>query len=124
MGTCITVEESTFLIKRENIYKVVEELEHLAEQKLYGLGYILQDAYSVSEIFEEIGYYLEIDDNGDYIIDEKCSEKLNNEFYIFQAIAKYVEDSYIEIISEGGNRWRWVFKNGECKEIYPKIIWE
>lgn len=124
MGTCIRVEESTFLIKKENILKVVEEIEHLAEQKLYRLGHISKGEYEIEEIFEEIGYYLETDDNGDYIIDEKCGEKLNEEFYIFQAIAKYVENSYIEIVSEDGDRWRWIFKNGKCKEVYPKIIWE
>lgn len=51
-------------------------------------------------------------------------EKLGNDYELFCAIAPYVEDdSYIEMSGEDGCIWRWVFKNGKCKEIYPVIIW-
>jgi hypothetical protein len=40
------------------------------------------------------------------------------------AIAPYVEEnSYIEMVGEDGDRWRWVFKNGKCEEKYPEVIW-
>jgi hypothetical protein len=35
-----------------------------------------------------------------------------------------VNSSYIEMYGEDGDKWRWIFKNGKCEEVYPKVIWE
>jgi hypothetical protein len=56
---------------------------------------------------------------------EFVGEKIGNDFDIFKIIAQFVKNnSYIECHGEDGYLWRWVFKNGKCKEINPKIVWE
>jgi hypothetical protein len=51
-------------------------------------------------------------------------EKLGDDHEILDAIAPAVENaSCIEMSGEEGDLWRWVFKDGRCQEIFPKIIW-
>lgn len=49
---------------------------------------------------------------------------LGDEDLLFNALAPYVEDGFIEMVGEDGDRWRWVFKNGACMEKEPKLVWE
>lgn len=42
---------------------------------------------------------------------------------IMDFIAKYASDGYIEMISESGVLWRWVFERGRSHVIIPDIIW-
>lgn len=52
-------------------------------------------------------------------------DRLGNDYEMFKAIAPYVEHgSFIEFVGEGGTLWRWVFKQGEMREILGKIVWE
>ena len=51
--------------------------------------------------------------------------KLGDDETLFDAIAPFVEDdSYIQMSGEDGMQWRWVFRDGKCHDISPKIIWE
>lgn len=46
-------------------------------------------------------------------------EKLNEDYLFFDAIAPVVRDgSFIEMVGEDGDRWRWCFKDGKCHEIH------
>ena len=52
-------------------------------------------------------------------------EKLGSDYNLFCAIAPYVKDgSYIEMQGEDGEIWRWKFKDGNCYEVYPTIVWD
>ena len=44
---------------------------------------------------------------------------------MFNCIATFVEDgSYIEMVGEDGDLWRWVFtNNNNCEWEYPEIKW-
>ncbi len=51
-------------------------------------------------------------------------EYLGEERIIFNVIAPFVEEgSFIEIVGEDGETWRWVFEGGKCEEKKPKIKW-
>lgn len=55
---------------------------------------------------------------------EFTGEKSGDDEGLFKAIAPYVMDgSYLEIVGEGGGRWRYVFRRGECRRVEPKITW-
>lgn len=52
-------------------------------------------------------------------------EKYGDDIFMFEAIAPYVEDdSFIEMEGEEGERWRWLFKQGEVQEKYAKITYD
>ena len=51
--------------------------------------------------------------------------QLGDEQKLFQAAAKYIEDgSFLEMYGADGDLWRWVFKNGQCRSVYPQCTWE
>jgi hypothetical protein len=119
-------------IKKENADKVVEALREFA--KNFTNKYdnriawvdkdVLIESESIENSFEEIRYPLILDEDGDYTIDYFSGEKLGDDWETFRAIAPYVEDgSYLEVVGEDGEKWRWIFKNGQCDEKYPEVKW-
>ena len=74
----------------------------------------------LKEIFEYMGFEFE----SDYI--SFCRGKYSDSHLgIFKVIAPFVEEeSYIEFCDYEGCLFRYVFKNNNCEEIYPKIIWD
>ena len=66
----------------------------------------------------------EVDDDGNIIDLQFVGEKLGDCFTMFQAIAPFVqEDSYIEMVGEDGDRWRWIFDGHTCEEKSATINW-
>lgn len=52
-------------------------------------------------------------------------EKIGDDELFFGIIAPHVAvGSYIEMVGEDGDRWRWVFDGERVKSISPKVIWE
>ena len=69
-------------------------------------------------------YDFKLDTDGNITELTFIGEKLGNDFEMFQWIAPYVQDgSYIWMIGEDGDQWRWVFRSGVCKEIEAKVEW-
>ena len=51
-------------------------------------------------------------------------EDSGSDFEMFKAIAPFVKSgSYIEMLGEDGERWRWVFDGTTCKEVYSTLVW-
>ena len=100
MGYSAIVREHSFYVKPENTGRVLKKLENY-------------------------GYEAEVDDDGSIIGVDFIAHKLaHDEDTMFQAIAPYVKDgSYIEMGGEDGDLWRWIFKDGTCKEIHAIITW-
>src|SRR5574343_585612 len=122
MGYYISQDDQSFTILNKNI--------PLALKALRKYGSVPEDNDKNDEeafysIMSDYCWETEIDENGNVVKIDFCGENLWDDFKIFQTIAPYVEnDSFIEMHGEDGRLWRWFFKNGECKEIEPKIIWE
>jgi len=100
MGYCASMYKSSFHVKTEYTGRVIKKLENY-------------------------GYTAELDDDGNIIrLDFNRDKIAYDEDTMFQAIAPYVEDgSFIEMAGEDGDRWRWVFKDGKCKEVRAKVTW-
>lgn len=79
---------------------------------------------SITDIFKEFGFIINITENGiTNITTEECY--LRDQYDFFEAIVPYIkDDSYIELLGEDGQRFRWWIKNNKLNEIYPKMIWE
>jgi ABC-type bacteriocin/lantibiotic exporter with double-glycine peptidase domain len=128
MGYCIELKESTLVIRKEFVDDIIKSIKEFAKTQ-YSLTWVyindILNAENIEDIFSEIGYELEKNENGDYEIDYFSGEKLGDDLKILNSFAKFIEDGqYIEMIGECGCRWRWVFDNGVCKEVRCKISYD
>jgi hypothetical protein len=127
MGYCVSLSECNFMIKAENQSKALVALKELFKDKhLMGVAsHTIQKCRHLEVALEEIGYEATFDDDGHIVNLEFLCEKLSDELEVFNSIAPYVEEnSYIEMYGEYGGMWRYIFIDGECKEIHPTISWE
>lgn len=129
MGYCVDVERGTFSFDVEKGNEVLELIKQgIRDKKIIEERWInfdiLLNSETIEEAFEELRFMLYIDNNK-YMIDYFSGEKLGGyEEELFKCIAPCINDGYLEYIGEGGEKWRYIFKNGECREVYPKLIWE
>jgi hypothetical protein len=78
----------------------------------------------LAELFELWGYEVDEDDAGNITGIHSCAEKLGAELLMFNAIAPFVKaGSYIQMTSDHGGPWRWVFNGKTCKEKHAKVKW-
>ena len=85
----------------------------------------VQNSIELEEVMYEFYYYPEHDNQGN--ICDICfdGEKLQDDDIFWSALAPYMEDGdFIEMEGDDFNRWRWVFKDGVCREIQSTITWE
>ena len=129
MGYCIDVNRGTFSFDVSKSNDVLQSIKDgiknakITEERWISFD-ILLNSETIEEAFEELSFELCID-NDKYKIYCFTGAKLGGyEEQLFKCIAPYVNDGYLEYWGEDGDKWRYVFKNGECKEVYPKIIWE
>jgi len=128
------VHESDFRIRKECLSEALRALKEAA-----GKGNVdnrrttwdwcdmtrIREADTLQEGMRACRWDLCFDDDGNVfgIVFER--EKLGDESQIFDALAPWLEDeSYIELVGEDSTRWRWVFNNGQMKEIEATISWE
>ena len=77
----------------------------------------------VEEFFDALGLAVYFE-NGTYYIEYLSGEKLDGcEFELYSSMAEFTEDGYIEYLGEDGERWRYVFFDGKCRESFPRIMW-
>lgn len=84
-----------------------------------------QHTGKVLALMQKSGYNFDFDLNGNIVKIELCCEAIGyDDTPLFNSIAPYVRNgSFIQMIDEEGNQWRWVFDNGKCKQVQPKIVW-
>lgn len=132
MGYCMSMNECYIFIKNEVKSDALKDLKEFAKKKLnsgndlmwININYDILEADNLELALDNIGWDTETDDIGNIIRLDFVREKLGDEKEIFNSIAKYFnEGSYIEMSGEDGGMWRWIFKDGKCRSIYPKIIW-
>lgn len=126
MGYCVEISESTVSFDKEKIkYLMSKVKKDFREGKIEG-RWICENEVIESEYVEEFfdALRLAIYEVGSlYKIDYLCGEKLDGcELELYNSMAEFVDDGYIEYLGEDGERWRYVFKNGKCKEVYPRVI--
>lgn len=129
MGYCVDMTESTISITRENSIKMMEMLiKYIDENKpkwdWVNTNCVKEECrtYNFRDVMAELRYTVYMDDV--YYIDYFSGEKLGSEWDIFKVLAPYINDGYIEMCGEDGNKWRYVFKDGKCDERHPNVSWE
>lgn len=67
-------------------------------------------------------YDFEFDSDGNIKEIEYIGEKLGDDYNLFRKVAPFARDrSFIEMHGEDGKQWRWIFKDGECREVTDKV---
>jgi len=121
--TCV---DNEFFIKNENKAGALLALKCLSSQNRLdwtSQGEI-KKSRSLKGALEECRWDIDFDEEDNVIEIDFTGEKLGSDEAIFNAIAPFVkEGSFIEMRGEDGEMWRWVFENGNCKEVKPKIKW-
>lgn len=131
MGYYMEQRDSDFTIKQENIQRAWDALIKLFENGKRDYSWVdtrsVLEAGSFRDAMEEARWVIYYDNNREDV----CGILFNGEKYggdeviILGAIAPYVENgSYIEMLGEDGEIWRWVFNDGCIEEKNAKIVWE
>ena len=100
MGCYASIRKSSFFVSTENTGRVLAK-------------------------FQKKPYKFELDDIGNIVGISMDYCPFNFDLPVFKSIATYVKDgSFILMDGEEDESWKWVFQNGTCKEVTPKISWE
>lgn len=120
MGYCINLLDSSIHIKKKQFTSALEAVKVAFSENRY-----IQTLTELEDAIYAFYYVPEFNHDGDICGINYEGEKLRDDEIFWSALAPYVEDGgFIEMGGEDCKRWRWVFKNGKCKEIQPAITWE
>ena len=126
MGYCMKQRNSNFYVVDEEA--ALEAIKGLAGKETMGpehFSWVDTREFLYADTFEEAmnAWRWETDSDWKYIL--FTGEKLGDDNLLFDAIAPYVEaGSYIEMLGEDGQIWRWIFDGKTCREVTAKIIFE
>lgn len=128
MGYCIEVKTENFSFDVSKADELMNSVKREFKEGNIDSRWIYAEEVINSETIEDMFGELRFElykDGDKYRIDYFSGEKLDGcEEELFRSMAKYIDNGYLEYIGEDGEKWRYIFKNGECKEVYPKIVWE
>lgn len=130
MGYCIYQEEGSIKIKKENMKLVLKKLSNFFSnggELRWADGFVLDkeddDSIDLYEIWNGLRYgFLETDTY--YEINEFFGEKLGDDLKLFQLIAEYCEDGYLQFSGEDGDHFRIVIKDGKAEEKWAELKWD
>lgn len=126
----IRQKDASFAILKENYPKACKALRHFLEHKCYAEYVDHENVISTckeGDLVKAMFYCRwKCSEDASGITDIEFNQsKLGNDFEIFCAIAKYVQDgSYIVVEGEDKNRFRWRFTNGQCIEENGRFHYE
>lgn len=85
----------------------------------------LREVTTIREAFQAFGWRIKVTLDREVKGVAFEAEKLGDDALLFEAIAPYVKaGSYIEMVGEDGDRWRWVFDGQDVRQVNPKVVWE
>lgn len=79
----------------------------------------------LKNIFNCWRWNIDFDDEGNIADIFFDGEKLGDDRVLLDTIAPFVKhNSFIQMRGEDNDMWRWVFRDGKCFEMSPRIIWD
>ena len=125
MGYGMHLHDNEFFMKEEDKKSALHSLKKMVPGK-YRWTHTddFKDAHSFGEAMEAWRWAIHEDDDGNVDDIEFEGENAGDDLVMFKVIAPFVKKgSYIEMVGEEGDRWRWVFDGGMCEEVKAKISW-
>lgn len=118
MGYCISLRDSNFKIKQENLRKALMALK--ADKSIQTAYYKdLRDvcqSKTLERAFKCMCYSVDYNDDGDICDISFGGDKYADDIIFFTALAPYVESgSYLLYMGDDGP-WKWEFVDGELFE--------
>jgi hypothetical protein len=115
MGYSMSQQGSKFFMKTENKPQALKSLKENFKLDKFKL---FEDA------IEDMRWEPELDEEYNVIDLQFSGTNCWDDFDTLNAIAPFVEkDSYIEMLGEDGDRWRWNFDGEKCVEKHAKVSW-
>lgn len=135
MGYCMRMRDGRFAIKAEHKGRALQLARGLLGQETISdasgphFSWVDRDrmaaAATIEEMLREWRWEPEVDDDGSIVGVEFEGEKLGDDMRLWEAIAPAVaEGSFIEMVGEDGEHWRWVFLGGTCVEQHGSVTYE
>lgn len=118
MGYHMNQQKADFVIPFEQINATLAVIKNLKGNFSWVNTEKVAQATNIEEAFNAWRWIIELDANDDIINIQFRGEKLGDDKDLFDCIAQYVkEGSYIQMVGEDGEIWRWVFRNKQCIEV-------
>lgn len=135
MGYYITIRDSNFKIKKENFDAALAAIKSLAGKETIEdsggrhFSWVNPEFVNSKTLENAIKSWrwepLMDKETGDVDGLEFDGKKYGDEEVLFAALAPYVEpDSFIEVMGEEGEMWRWFFDGKKLITQEAKITWE
>jgi hypothetical protein len=130
MGTCIYQGDSRFFIATQDVAQVYRALRDWATRRGdQGLGWAFaEDVFqgaNAQEVLTALRWEPSIDEVGNIVGVRFRGEKSGSEADFFQAIARFVKPgSCLNMYSEYGRHWRWVFNGLDCVEQEGRVVYD
>lgn len=127
MGYYVEITESTVQFEKEKLDQLMKTIKSAFKNGEISDGWFdekeVLNAKTPDEFFEALYFYVSETETS-YKIDCLMNEKAHdNELKLYETMAPFANNGYLEYLGEDGERWRYVFKNGHCSIVEPKIIW-
>jgi hypothetical protein len=136
MGYCISHEEGSIKIKKENMKIILQTLsDYFKSNTLRWVdGFDINevdlgedneedDLMTIEDIWSDLRYEIKEEDNY-YIITDFLGEKYGDDDTLFKIIAPCCEDGFLQFSGEDGEHFRFIIKDGEFEEKYAEINWD
>ncbi len=130
MGYCIRKIDSDFFIAADELPNVLQAIRSLVMGENEGTHYSwvrnheVFNSVSVGQAVNAFRWIIELDKDRNIVDLYFNAEKYGDDEQLMRVIAPFVKsNSFIEILGEDGNRWRWVFDNGVLKTLNAVITW-
>lgn len=115
MGYCVSSVDCKFKLQLENVENAFKALQNLCSEEIMKGSSVLKN---FEDIMLECGWEVEEDEDGNYNQIRFIGDKIYNNEEELRAIAPYVDSgSYIQMVGEDGDTWRYVFNNGTFNEV-------
>lgn len=132
MGYHFDSVENKFFIANDQVEHAFNALKLFAKEhtrEVNNMRWIssrdILEADDFEECMNNLRWEIEKDENDNINNINFVGENLGDDLEIFNIISPYVKyGSYIECVDEDGDKWRYLFEHGVCREVYPKITWE
>ena len=125
MGYYVQQRDSDFEIKAENCAGALAAVKALRDDYSWVNNCEVASSTTLEDAIEAWNWEAVVGDDGSIFDIRFAASKAGDEEVLFKALAPFVEDgSFIEMVGEEGEIWRWSFRGGSLHEEDGQVTFE